>query len=150
MSVDQASSLFWFCIAFVVSVASYRLGLGTFRSPSIGFMPFGAALLLGLLSLISFLQASMKERVSRQAPLFRNTLWPRVLFVFLVLLAYAQTIPLLGYNVSTFVLMALLFWIVERQKVWKVMAYALVTTVITYYVFSKWLNCQFPVGPLGF
>ncbi len=150
MSVDQASSLFWFCIAFVVSVASYRLGLGTFRSPSIGFMPFGAALLLGLLSVISFLQASMKVGVSSHAPLFRNTLWPRVLFVLLVLLAYAQTIPLLGYNVSTFVLMALLFWIVEKQKVWKVMAYAFLTTVITYYVFSKWLNCQFPVGPFGF
>ena len=92
----------------------------------------------------------MKEGASTQAPLFRKTLWPRVLFVFLVLLAYAQTIPLLGYNVSTFVLMALLFWIVERQKVWKVMAYAFVTTVITYYVFSKWLNCQFPLGPFGF
>jgi hypothetical protein len=70
--------------------------------------------------------------------------------VFAALLVYAQVISFLGYNITTFFLMTFLFWVVERQKTWKAIAYALLTTVITYYVFSKWLNCQFPVGPLGF
>jgi apolipoprotein N-acyltransferase len=113
-------------------------------------MPFGAAVLLGLLSIVSFLQAVEKERIAIKTPLFRETFWLRVVLVFVALLAYAQALPLGGYNITTFLLMTFLFWIVERQKVWKVLAYALLTTVITYYVFSKWLNCQFPVGPLGF
>ena len=46
--------------------------------------------------------------------------------------------------------MTFLFWIAGRQKVWRVVVYSLGTTVITYYVFSKSLNLQFPVGPLGF
>jgi hypothetical protein len=148
MNSDRAGSLFWLCIAVVVAAASFRMGLGTIRTPSIGFMPFGAALLLGLLSIISLFQ--VKERAEKAVPLFRGTFWIRVILVFAALLAYAQTIPLLGYNITTFLLMTFLFWVVERQKAWKVVTYALLTTVITYYVFSKWLNCQFPLGPLGF
>jgi hypothetical protein len=148
MNSDRAGSLFWFCVAVVIAVTSFRMGLGTIRTPSIGFMPFGAALLLGLLSILSFFQ--VKERTEKAAPLFRGTFWIRVILVFAALLVYAQAIPLLGYNITTFFLMTFLFWVVERRKVWKVVAYAFLTTVITYYVFSKWLNCQFPVGPLGF
>ena len=151
MNVDKAGSIFWFFVAVIVSVASFRLGLGSFRAPSIGFMPFGAAILLGLLSIVSFLQAAAQEKEGKAAPLFRGTLWLKVVFVFVALMVYAQVIPLGGYNITTFFLMTFLFWIVEKeQKIWKVVVYALLTTVITYYVFSKWLNCQFPIGPLGF
>jgi len=150
MSVDKAGSLFWLFVAIIVAVASFRLGLGTIRTPSIGFMPFGAAVLLGLLSLTSFLQALSKGRVADRPPLFRGMLWHRVALVFAALFAYAQLIPLGGYNITTFFLMTFLFWIVGRQPVWKVALYALLATGTTYYVFSKWLNCQFPTGPLGF
>lgn len=150
MNADKASSLFWLFVAIVVSVGAFRLGLGNFRVPRIGFMPFGAGVLLGLLSIVSFLQAVAKEKTAKSSPLFRGTLWLRVVFAFAALLAYAQAVPLGGYNITTFLLMTFLFWLVERQKVWKVVVYALLTTAITYYVFSKGLNCQFPVGPLGF
>jgi hypothetical protein len=150
MNSDRASSLFWLCVAVIVAIASFRMGLGTIRTPSIGFMPFGASILLGLLSVISLLQAMAKEKGEKKAPLFRGTFWVKVILVFVALLVYAQAITLLGYNITTFLLMTFLFWVVERQKAWKVVLYALLTTVITYYVFSKWLNCQFPLGPLGF
>jgi hypothetical protein len=150
MNADRASSLFWLFVGVVVSVASFRLDVGSFRTPGMGFMPFGAAVLLGLLAVISFFQAAVKEKASDKPAVFRGTRWCKVLFVFAGLLVYVQAIPLAGYNISTFLLMTFLFWIVERQKVWKVVIFALLTTVITYYVFSKWLNCQFPLGPLGF
>jgi hypothetical protein len=113
-------------------------------------VPFGAAVLLGLLALISFFQAAVKEKTANKPPMFRGAGWGKALFVFAGLLIYAQAIPLAGYNISTFLLMTFLFWIVERQKIWKVVILALLVTVITYYVFSKWLNCQFPIGTLGF
>ena len=150
MNGDKASSLFWLFVAIVISLGAFRLGLGNFRVPGIGFMPFGAAVLLGLLSIVSFLQAVAKEKTAKNTPLFRGTFWLRVVLAFIALLAYAQALPLVGYNITMFLLMTFLFWIVERQKVWKVVVYALLTTVMTYYVFSKWLNCQFPVSPLGF
>ncbi|MHB8092051.1 MAG: tripartite tricarboxylate transporter TctB family protein [Syntrophales bacterium] len=150
MNADKASSLFWFFIAIIVAVGAFRLGLGTFHTPGVGFVAFGAATILGILAAVSFFQAMAKEKAIRHSPLFRETLWIKVILVFAALVIYAQTITIGGYNITTFLLMAFLFWIIERQKVWKVICFSLLTTVTTYYVFSKWLNCQFPIGPLGF
>ena len=150
MNADQASSLFWLCVAVVVSVASFRLGLGSVSAPGAGFLAFSAAALLGLLSIVSFVQTVGKKGAPEVEPFFRGTHWSKVVFVFAALLAYAQLMPWAGYKTATFLLMVFLFWIVERQKIWKVVVYALATTVITYYVFSRGLNLQFPAGPLGF
>jgi hypothetical protein len=150
MSGDRASSLFWLFVAAVVSVAAFRLGLGTISAPGAGFLAFSAAGLLGLLSIVSFLQAAGKKGAPEVEHFFRGTHWPKVVFVFAALLAYAQLMPWAGYNTATFLLMVFLFRIMERQKIWKVVTYALTTTVITYYVFSRGLNLQFPSGPLGF
>jgi putative tricarboxylic transport membrane protein len=147
---DKATSIFWLVVALVVSVASFRLGLGTVSAPGSGFTPFGASVLLGILSLVCFLQARGREKSAAAQPLFRGMLWPRVILVFLALLAYAQLIPLGGYSMTTFLLMAFLFRIAGQKKAWRVVLYSLATTTLSYYVFSKWLNLQFPLGPLGF
>jgi hypothetical protein len=73
-----------------------------------------------------------------------------VLVAFFALVAYAQLIPFGGYNITTFFLMAFLFWLAGRQKLWRVAIYSAGLTLITYYVFSMALNLQFPAGPLGF
>ena len=77
-------------------------------------------------------------------------LWPRVILVFVALFAYARLIPFGGYRATTFCLMVFLFRIAGQKKVWKIVLYSFVTTALSYYVFSRWLNLQFPVGPLGF
>jgi hypothetical protein len=151
MNADKGTSLFWLFVSIIVSIAAFHLGLGKFSTPGSGFVPFGAAVLLGLLSVVCFLQAVTREgTIVKAEPIFRGTLWYRVVFVCLALFVYAQVIPFLGYNIMTFLLMTFLFWITGRQKVWRVVVYSLGTTLITYYVFSKSLNLQFPVGPFGF
>jgi putative tricarboxylic transport membrane protein len=150
MNTDKATSIFWLCISVIVSVASFRLGLGKFSIPGSGFMPFGAAVLLGILSIVCFLQARGRTEPADTQPLFRGTLWPRVILVFVALFAYTQLIPFGGYTTTTFFLMAFLFGVAGQKKIWKVALYSLITTALSYYVFSKWLNLQFPTGPLGF
>lgn len=150
MHSDEATSIFWLVVALIVAVASFRLGLGTFSAPGSGFTPFGASVLLGILSLVCFLQARGREKSAEVQPLFRGKLWPRVILVFVALVAYAQLIPFGGYSMTTFLLMAFLFRIAGQKKAWKVALYSLATTALSYYVFSKWLNLQFPLGPLGF
>jgi len=151
MTTDRGTSIFWLLVAVVVAVASYRLGLGTVSQPASGFLPFWTSVLLGLLSLVCFGQAAAngKNRPKPEA-LFAGRLWPRVVLAFVALMAYAQVVPFAGYNLTTFFLMAFLFWLAGRQRLWRVAAYSLGTTVITYYVFSRALNLQFPAGPLGF
>lgn len=150
MKTDKATSIFWLLFSILVAAASFRLGLGNLNTPGSGFMTFGAAILLGLLSITAFLQASVREKSEETWPLFRGLHWPRVVLVFIVLIAYSKLMPLGGYNMTTFCLLASLFWIAGQNKVWKVILYALITTVLSFYVFSRLLNLQFPIGPLGF
>jgi len=149
-TLDRTSSLFWLLVSILVFAESIRIGLGTVKNPGMGFMTFGASGILGVLSLVLFFQASARKEDVQHKPLFAGTSWPRILFVLLALTVYARVMPVLGYLISTFILMSLLFWILERKRIGFVLLYALVATFSTHLVFSKWLNCQFPHGLFGF
>ncbi len=146
---DQASSLFWLLISIAVFVESIRLGIGSLHNPSRGFLTFGASGILGILSLVLFVQASVRKEEAEREPLF-NGRWQRILFVLIVLILYSWSMPILGYLISTFALMTLLFWVLEKKKIWVVLLSSSLSTLATYLVFSKWLNCQFPGGLFGF
>jgi hypothetical protein len=149
-TLDQTSSLFWLLVSILVFAESLRIGIGTVQNPGMGFMTFGASGILGVLSLVLFFQASLRKEDVPHKPLFAGTLWRRIFFVLLALTVYARVMPVLGYLISTFVLMTLLFGILEKKRIKFVPLYALVATLFTHLVFSKWLNCQFPHGWFGF
>jgi putative tricarboxylic transport membrane protein len=147
-TLDRASSLCWLLVSVAVCVGSLKMGIGTIHNPGRGFMPFGASGLLGLLSLVLFLKASRGKKEATPIPLAIGE-WRRILLVIIALTAYSVFMPTAGYLISTFILMAVLFWTLEK-KVGRALLSSLLTTVVTYVVFSKWLNCQFPEGFLGF
>ncbi len=147
---DQTSSLFWLLVSISVFVESIRLGIGTLQNPGRGFLTFGASGILGILSLILFLRASLRKEEIKAAHFFAGPLWKRVPLVLIVLVVYSRFMPVLGYLISTFLLMIVLFWILERGKVVFVFVSSILATIVTYFVFSKWLNCQFPDGLFGF
>jgi hypothetical protein len=149
-TLDQTSSLFWLLVSILVFAESIRIGVGTVQNPGMGFMTFGASGILGVLSLVLFFQTSLRREDVPHKPLFAGSMWRRVLFVLLALTIYARVMPTLGYLISTFLLMSLLFWILERKRIGFVLLYALLATLFTHLVFSKWLNCQFPQGLFGF
>ncbi len=147
---DQGSSLFWLLISIYVIIESLRLGIGTLQNPGMGFMAFGASGLLGILSLILFLQTFFKKEEAKIGPLFAGKLWEKVLIILISLVIYAKLMPIVGFLISTFLLMVFLFWIFERKKVWWILFFSFLVTIITYYIFSVSLNCQFPSGFFGF
>lgn len=149
-TLDQTSSLFWLLVSVSVFIESRRLGLGTLHNPGMGFLTFGASGILGILSLILFLRATLRKKEVEAAPFFAGPLWTRILLVVIVLVVYSWVMPVLGYLISTFLLMTFLFLILERKKMMFVFVSSILATVVTYYVFSKWLNCQFPDGLFGF
>ena len=149
-TLDRTSSLFWLLVSILVFAESHRIGIGTVQNPGMGFVAFGASGILGILSLVLFLQAALRKEDTPSKPLFAHTLWRRVLFVLLALTVYARVMPELGYLISTFLLMSLLFWVLERGRIGFVLLYSLLATIFTHLVFSKWLNCQFPHGWFGF
>jgi hypothetical protein len=149
-TLDRTSSLFWLLVSLSVFFESLRLGIGTAKNPGMGFLTFGASGILGILSIILFLRASIQKGKTKAQPLFAGKLSKRILFVLVLLIAYSRVMPILGYLISTFLLMTFLFWIFERKRIVWVLGSSVLTTLLTYFVFSKWLNCQFPDGLFGF
>jgi len=149
-TLDQTSSLFWLLVSIAVFVESLRLGIGQVHDPGRGFITFGASGILGILSLGLFIRASLRKEEGEREPFFAGKLWKRVIFVLVSLAVYSRVMPVLGYLISTFLLMILLFWVLERKRILLVVFSSLLATLFTYLVFSKWLNCQFPDGLFGF
>lgn len=145
---ERTSSVFFLIVSAIVFIGSIQLGLGTTRQPGPGFMTFGASGLLGILSLIRFLKTLVKKRKSGEV-LFKNTLWWRVVLSGMAILAYALVMPTLGYLITTFLLMLFLYFMIHEQRWYWVIISSLLSSLGSYYLFSKLLNCQFPNGLFG-
>jgi putative tricarboxylic transport membrane protein len=148
MSHDRTSSMFFLAVSIIVIVGSIQLGLGTTHQPGPGFVTFGASGLLGILSLAAFLRTILKKGSGGEA-LFRGILWWRVLFSGLAILAFALVMPTLGYLTTSFLLMLFLYFMIHEQKWYWVIISSLLSSLASYYLFSKLLNCQFPDGLFG-
>jgi len=147
---DQISSLFWLAISIFVCVVSIQAHVGTFRSPGPGFLPFWSGVALGafaiILAVTSFLKKE-REKVTEQSI---EVKWIKVIFVLASLFVYSVLLNRLGYLITTFGLMLFLFSLTVRPKMWIWVGSAILTTVVTYFIFYIWLNVQLPRGKLGF
>lgn len=149
---DYVTSLFWLAFAVLVSTESLRLGIGAVGRPGAGFMAFGASLILAVLSLTLFLKTTLRKKQAEAEPASSGRAWKRITFVLVALLVYAKLVTTGGYLLSTFLLMNVLFWIVRGRngKWWQIVALSFVSTIISYYVFAKLLNCDLPYGLFDF
>jgi putative tricarboxylic transport membrane protein len=148
-SPDRFTSLFCLLVAVYACIGAIRMGLGSLRAPGMGLMPFGASVLLAFLSLIVFFRGFLDKGAPKSQPISSHALGKGVLLILVVLIVYAKLMPVAGYLIATFFLMAFLFLVAERNKAWQMLLLSFVTTVITYFVFSKWFNLQFPRGFFG-
>ena len=108
-TLDQTSSLFWLLVSISVLVESTRLGIGILHDPGMGFLTFGASGIMGILSLVLFFRATLKKEEGKPKPFLVGPFWKRVIFVLIVLAIWSRVMPELGYLISTFLLMTLLY-----------------------------------------
>ncbi len=149
-TIDTFSSLFLIVLGMLFSVGSFRLGIGTVNAPGPGLIPLGAGSLLILFSLATIVEAHVGKKVEEKVPLFKGRRWGIALSVLITLFAYALLLDKLGFIVTTFLMMMVLFKISEEQK-WKTaMGVSGLTTASAYFLFDYLLKCNFPRGFLGF
>jgi len=137
----------WILLSFFIMFFSHQFGLGEFRTPGPGLMPFLIGLFLLLISLYSFMR-SLLRKGDREETLIeeRSTVsfW-RVGFVLLSLLAFALLLEKIGYLITSFLILAFLFRS-TGSKGWR---FALITSGVTalatYFVFT-YLGLRFPTG----
>ena len=147
---ELVSSSFWLIFSSLVTMESYRLGLGNFRSPGPGFLPFAASLVLGVLSLLLMLQTiSIKgeEKETQEAWSQRGN-WEKIVYTLAALLLYLFLLEKLGFLFCTFLLVVFLLRVVETQRWPVVIATAFLATIFCYILFQVWLKIRLPSGIL--
>ena len=140
---DLVSSSFWLLFSSLVTVESYRFGLGNLHRPGPGFIPFAASLLLSCLSLLLLLQ-SIGEQDAKPGQLTARARLSKIASTVAALFLYLFLLDKLGFIVCTLLLIAFLLGIIERKR-WSVALFtALTTTILSYVLFEVCLNIQLP------
>ena len=146
---DRVSSLAWLSFALYIGIESLRLPLGSWRDPGPGFLPLGAGICLAILSLTAFFQARSRMEEKTPKGWYSQEKWKSLLLILAVLLGYALLLDFLGFLISTFLLLVMLFRFVEPQP-WVVsIGGSALASIGCYVLFEIWLKTQLPKGILG-
>ncbi len=145
------AGFFWLIIGLGAAVHGYQLGLGDFHKPGPGFIFFWTALFLVVMSSIDLAGILMRGKTDKEAkPLWVGKQWHKVLLVLAILVIYVFSFNVLGFYLSSFLLMVLLLKAVKPTRWWIAIMSGVIAVLISYALFKVWLDVPFPGGILGF
>ncbi len=151
--LDYISGFFLLGCAALLLIASRRLPLMSEFGPGSGFFPVILSLLLGLLSLLIIMQAWRKNRRVKASGPTPKILGPhkRKYFIYLALFfAFGLFFGKLGYFLSMVLFLAFILKYVEKQS-WKItFGVIVVSGLVSYFLFVKFLAVPLPEGILSF
>lgn len=148
-NTDQSSSLFWLVIGIGIALCSLKYGFGTFHEPGPGFITFFAGTILTFLSLVLFLSSFGKQGShGGLRNLWAGLEFGKVLYVILLLVAYTLVLKSIGFLISTFFLLSLLFRVKGTYRLRTILFISFLVTVSSYVIFEIWLKAQLPKGIL--
>jgi hypothetical protein len=142
-------------VAGLLCLAGALLLLWTSRTiPAPPLVPIGPAfyprILLGITAVLALALIVNDLRGRQQRPPRVDVRYRFVVLTFLIFIGYVVLLPLLGYRVATGVFVAILHAALDpprSARAWAlVLGGAVVTTVITYVVFERYLSVLLPRG----
>ncbi len=148
---DSITAVILLCFSIAIGLQASRYPFGTINKIGPGFLPFYASILLGLLAIAILLQGILKPMEEYSAPWkgMTRSKAMRVALVFSSALAYTFLLDKLGFPVSTFLFIIVLLRFVESYGWIPSLLAGMGTSIACYFLFAKWLQCQFPIGWLG-
>jgi putative tricarboxylic transport membrane protein len=146
---DQTSSLFWLVVGMGITITSLKYGFGAFLSPGPGFITFFAGTILSFLSLI-LLVSSIRNRKLQTGlgDLWKGLEVGKAIYVLSLLAVYALVLQTLGFLVSTFLLLSLLFRVKAKYSFRRVIILSFLISTGAYLLFDFWLRVPLPKGVL--
>jgi hypothetical protein len=140
---DRISSIVLIVFSIVICFASFKMGLGTIRTPGSGFLPFFCAVFIGLFSLPTLVKSILEQKL-KALPSQEPISLRKVIRIILGLILYTLFLGLLGFKLSTFLFMLFLFRGIETIK-WKwAVLFSISAVLFSYLVFDIWLQTMLP------
>jgi len=137
-------ALFFAVLGILWVIAALGMPLWEGFAPQSGFMPLWYGIVLaGLAGVILVNLFMQKEAGKAEQPIGKPLI---------VLAAFAAGITGLepaGFGPSVFLLLLVLFAVVERLPIVKSVLVAAGTTTVLFLIFKTWLGVTLPIGPLG-
>ena len=141
-------ALFWVGLSVFVMIFSYRMGLGGFHNPGPGLMPFLLGVFLLPISLYLLISPALRKGERDEAPEEEQsrTNYRQIGLILISLFVYAFLLERLGFLITTFIFLVLLFRSVGNR--WRtVLAASTLTVLAAYFVFT-FFGVRFPEGVL--
>jgi len=146
LRADHVAGAFFVAIGLLVIVLSSDLPYGQLSMPGAGFLPRIVAVLIILFGGSLFLRA-------RESPTFSEIAWDdgRHALQVIVITAIAVSLYIvLGFLITTLLMMIALMIVIERKNVLRAAAYSACVVVVTYITFVHVLRAPLPPGVLGY
>lgn len=133
-------------------VVSYQMSLGTLQTPGPGLLPFLLGSLLIVVSLPILIGSLLLFRKtvpeSRAAEIWAGVEFKNVLIIIISLVAYALLLERLGFILTAFLFLFVLFATFDFQRWLFALGVSSVTIFITYLLFNVVLRVELPSGLL--
>ena len=143
--LNQTTALCLLVFSIVIVTSSLKLGVGSMKAPGPGFGGFLASVLLLVLSLVILIRESTKTTEEEKLGLGWENL-SRQLVITVALCGYALILETLGFLVSGFFLMWIMF-LTDNPRKWHThMLTAFIVINVSYLVLCKLLRVIFPAG----
>jgi len=143
----------WIFIGVTISAWSYKTGLGTFNEPGVGFVAFASGLfIMAVGALVTVFRRPGQQKV-KVAPTTAGRRFLgcgpfKLTYTLGLLLFYALFLDLLGYLVTTLVVLFGLFFNPSDRRWATPLVASLLSVAVTYLIFEVWLQSQLPRGIL--
>jgi len=153
---SKPGGILWVVLGVGMCAWAFRLKLGSVANPGPGFMPFLSGLLLVSFGSVLMAQTIREGKVTNGKPkdeFLTVWSWRRLSgpsLTVLVLMIYVLLMGPLGFLLTSFLCLFVLFKLADPQKWLTPLALSFGTAGVSYFVFSVWLKVQFPKGLLGF
>lgn len=147
--LNQIISICLIALSIIICWTSAKLGIGEFRNPGTGFMPFFTSSLLFFLSIGLLLKSFIKKVEGEdKKPLIVREKLQKPISLVIGLIGYTFLLNFFGYLVTTFLLIFLMFFIFDPilKNCWKYLIIGAVASNLSFLIFCKWLQVDLPAG----
>jgi len=118
--------------------------MGRFKHPGPGFLPFGLAIVLVILSLILIFSKWKKRGAS--TPFWPHRTWLRPLLGVTILIFFALVVERVGFLITTFIFLMIWMGVIERVRWLTIISISIGTTAALYLIFALFLDVPLPLG----
>ena len=143
--LDRLNSLFLMALAALIFFSSIQLGLGNLRKPGAGFIPFLASVLVFCLSDIVLLTGTKRHVRGEKKTGMAWGNAAKMMIMVIALALYISMLKTVGYLLSDWLLMFLMFLIFNPRKWYFHIVSAILVSGVSFAIF-RGLGVQLPTG----